>query len=1303
MRSISKSAVRFIVISLVIFSRGLLASDMMVDVDNQKKPGDIFLDLKSDFVVPAIVSESKRIKTHIGNPIDKPSLRSNHKPKTVKLPVPKRMLKRLSGKSEGVTGFIMGIPELKSAHKVKRSIHWKRLENNAASMKLQVISPKAKGLRLGLEILSIPDEAELRFFSSSDNVSQVISGSEINIDLSGRQKQHGLNSYSKIFWSPIMKGEVIGLEIYLPPGVAARRLNISVPKLNHLLVSADKNESQDNKLMLVTPKVTTPENQYCGQAVACDQKWNTSRNSVVLIRFSDDLYSYSCTGTLINDASGSGTPYVLTSKACLLKNRPSNEFDLSALETEWFYYEPFCGSGNGQGGLNDAHKRLTGGADILFESGDDKTINTDAALLVLRKSPPIGVTFSGWTSLPQQIDSLAASLHNPSSLLYFQFLSKAKVAEFLDCTSPDYINNYGRYDCSTASTGAQDGNFYKMDWLDGNYAGTLGGSGIFTEDGQYIFGQLMGAEYSSCSSGVSHYGRFDKSYNQGLGYWLTADHNKKVYRLEVSKNGGGNVQSTPAGINCGVGCVEQAGNFAPSSKVVLSASSSTDWQFKDWSGDCLGDGLCNLDMNSQKKVIANFRPSILVKIYGSGRVTSNPPGVDCITDQQTGCGSFFSLGESVTLTAVANTGYQFDKWESGPCASSTIPYCVVSMDRAHDIAASFVRAPILLSVQVSGNGIVKSLPEGIECGIKSTEAEKTICSAYFVYGSQVNLVPSADIKWEFGGWGGACAGSDPCEVDIDAEKIVQVNFVRSKYNLSVIRSGSGAVTVSEPITSCGSSCYTYLSDTAVNMVASAASGWRFVGWGGDAISCGLNLSCNIIMSQGKTVLANYETISTSNKTLYVTKSEVGGSGVVSSNPSGVNCGNVCGWSYEINSTVTLRATPNPGSIFGYWTGACAGSSQECTVTISDNKTVKAQFFAAQSQHLNVDVRKSGVGSVFFNPPGFDCDSSAGCSTNLLLGTYLTLRASPADGWNFVGWSGDCSGLDDCVVIVDSNKSILALFEKINKDEQLPLIVSADSAEIYEGESTVNLYARGGTTLGAVTYFASGSPGLTCSVNGNKLTAIGNGGICSVWATREGDHQYLSVTSDPIDINVILPQRELSVSKSGNGQVYSSPSAISCGTVCSVYLNKYSNVTLRAEADSGYYFVGWSGACSGLNDCQLTMTENRSVTAVFEPIPTTGFTLSVTRTRNGTVTSLSPNTGIDCGTTCQANFSAGKWVTLFAQADKGHTFMGWAGAAAGLCGRNTSCDVYMASNQSISADFKNTYTLIMPAINLLLMD
>lgn len=85
---------------------------------------------------------------------------------------------------------------------------------------------------------------------------------------------------------------------------------------------------------------------------------------------------------------------------------------------------------------------------------------------------------------------------------------------------------------------------------------------------------------------------------------------------------------------------------------------------------------------------------------------------------------------------------------------------------------------------------------------------------------------------------------------------------------------------------------------------------------------------------------------------------------------------------------------------------------------------------------------------------------------------------------------------------------------------------------------------------------------------------------------------------------------------GSGTVASNPAGISCGSDCSEVLNYGSIISLSAVADSGSFFVGWSGGgCSGTGVCNLAIYTDTNVSAVFEKIGTTpsGLSCSVVRT------------------------------------------------------------------------------------------
>jgi endoglucanase len=82
-----------------------------------------------------------------------------------------------------------------------------------------------------------------------------------------------------------------------------------------------------------------------------------------------------------------------------------------------------------------------------------------------------------------------------------------------------------------------------------------------------------------------------------------------------------------------------------------------------------------------------------------------------------------------------------------------------------------------------------------------------------------------------------------------------------------------------------------------------------------------------------------------------------------------------------------------------------------------------------------------------------------------------------------------------------------------------------------------------------------------------------------------------------------------------------------------------------------------------------------------------FALTVTRGGAGSGTVTSSPSGINCGSTCSANYSSGTSVTLTAAAASGSTFAGWSGACTGTA----ACTVSMTAARSVTATFNTSGT------------
>ncbi len=96
---------------------------------------------------------------------------------------------------------------------------------------------------------------------------------------------------------------------------------------------------------------------------------------------------------------------------------------------------------------------------------------------------------------------------------------------------------------------------------------------------------------------------------------------------------------------------------------------------------------------------------------------------------------------------------------------------------------------------------------------------------------------------------------------------------------------------------------------------------------------------------------------TTSYTLSVSKTG-SGTGTVTSNPAGINCGATCSASYNSGTSVTLTATPDSGSTFTGWSGDCTGTGT-CIVSMTSAKSVTASFTASTSISNCAELNQAG--------------------------------------------------------------------------------------------------------------------------------------------------------------------------------------------------------------------------------------------------------------------------------------------------------------------------------------------------------
>jgi len=118
-----------------------------------------------------------------------------------------------------------------------------------------------------------------------------------------------------------------------------------------------------------------------------------------------------------------------------------------------------------------------------------------------------------------------------------------------------------------------------------------------------------------------------------------------------------------------------------------------------------------------------------------------------------------------------------------------------------------------------------------------------------------------------------------------------------------------------------------------------------------------------------------------------------GEGVVTSTPSGINCGSVCSASYSTGTSVTLTATPVSGSAFTGWSGACQNATGACVVTMNANEAVTANYYIITGTGMPLSV-----GWNLISLPLQPTNTTASTVLSSIAGSYEVVWAYPNQTW-----------------------------------------------------------------------------------------------------------------------------------------------------------------------------------------------------------------------------------------------------------------------------------------------------------------
>jgi hypothetical protein len=247
----------------------------------------------------------------------------------------------------------------------------------------------------------------------------------------------------------------------------------------------------------------------------------------------------------------------------------------------------------------------------------------------------------------------------------------------LNCASP---NNSAEVNAIQIVAGSAPQQYYLSTAVSPSGAGTVSpASGWYNSGsvvqvsanpaGGYVFsgfsGNLGGTttpQYVTMNSSMSVTANFTQSATY---YPLTTT---------VSPSGGGTISPT-----CPGGC-----SYSSGSQVTITATPASGYQFNGFTGSVNGSNPLTVTLNSAMAETATFTP-----IAAQYQLTTAvyPPGAGSITPA-CGSGCLYNSGSVVTVSATANTGYQFAGF-SGSLSGQTVPQ-TVTMNGPRTITALFV-------------------------------------------------------------------------------------------------------------------------------------------------------------------------------------------------------------------------------------------------------------------------------------------------------------------------------------------------------------------------------------------------------------------------------------------------------------------------------------------------------------------------------------------------------------------------------------------------------------------------------------
>jgi hypothetical protein len=371
------------------------------------------------------------------------------------------------------------------------------------------------------------------------------------------------------------------------------------------------------------------------------------------------------------------------------------------------------------------------------------------------------------------------------------------------------------------------------------------------------------------------------------------------------------------------GTTSGGGTFNQGAQCTVNATANPSWNFINWTenGNVVSTSASySFAVTGNSTLTANFTQQQTYNIT----TASNP-----VAGGSTAGGGAFTSGQQCTVTATANTGYNFTNWtENGNVVSTSAAYSfAVTANRS--LVANFTQQQF--TVTTSANPSIGGTTSG---------------GGTFNYGTTVTVIASANANWLFTNWtenGNIVSTNASYSFALTANRVLVANFAEQGVQYTITANANpniGGYTT-------GAGSYNSGSQATVNAIANI--GWVFLNWTEYGSQVSTNPSYSFTVNGNRDLTANFQQQFTI---------------IASVTPA--NAGYTSGGgTYTSGQVATVQAYANPGFAFYRWNenGSPVSSTASYSFTVNSNRTLVASFLST----VGINEQDTPGISVFPNP------------------------------------------------------------------------------------------------------------------------------------------------------------------------------------------------------------------------------------------------------------------------------------------------------------------------------------------------